>query len=55
VGLRPGISGKLTRRPRQPPPMIRTELRPPEAFDSVLRVLTPISYPPLTSSPPNTL
>ncbi len=37
VGRRPGMSGKLTRRPRQPPPMMRTELRPPGAFDSVLR------------------
>src|SRR6202034_1587181 len=40
VGLRPGISGKLMRRPRQPPPMMRTELRPPAACDSVLGVVT---------------
>src|SRR3984893_5347141 len=49
VGLRPGTSGKFTRRPRQPPPMIRTELRPPEAFDTVLRVVTPGIIPAMTN------
>ncbi len=41
------MSGKWMRRPRQPPPMMRTQLRPAGAFDSVLRLVTPVSYPPM--------
>ncbi len=40
VGRSPGRSGKLMRRPRQAPAMIRTELRPAVSGNSVLSMLT---------------
>ena len=50
VGRSPGISGKSDATARAyPPPMMRTELRPPEAFDSVLWVVTAVIIPPMTN------